>query len=332
MDNFREWLSDNLRYFMLGFAILAVLLVLFFGARFISSLLSSDESGEEQKVSEEVTPTEEPDGEQEAEATPEAPEENSYSLKKDAYPEVNQLISTYYTALGNRDIATLRQTLDQISQEEEEAVAASSYIEGYYDVEVYTRQGVTENSYVVLACYNHKYASYDTLLPGVSCLYVDTVDGALKIISEPSEEQQNYVNALMETQEVKDLLAAKQQDYDAALTANPELSEFLASLENPEATPEPTAEPTPEATPEPTAEPTPEVTAEPTPETTPEPVTPVTRTIKKDCNVRSKAATSSKKLGEVQKGQEVTQTGEEKGWIVIEFEGQNGYIWREFVN
>ena len=33
MDNFREWLSDNLRYFMLGGAILIIVAVLFFGVR-----------------------------------------------------------------------------------------------------------------------------------------------------------------------------------------------------------------------------------------------------------------------------------------------------------
>ena len=33
MDNFREWLSDNLRYFMLGGAILLIVVVLFFGIR-----------------------------------------------------------------------------------------------------------------------------------------------------------------------------------------------------------------------------------------------------------------------------------------------------------
>ncbi len=31
LDNFREWLSDNLRYFMLGGAILLIVVVLFFG-------------------------------------------------------------------------------------------------------------------------------------------------------------------------------------------------------------------------------------------------------------------------------------------------------------
>ena len=33
MDDFREWLSDNLRYFMLGGAILVIVLVLIFGVR-----------------------------------------------------------------------------------------------------------------------------------------------------------------------------------------------------------------------------------------------------------------------------------------------------------
>ena len=33
LDNFREWLSDNLRYFMLGGAILVIVAVLFFGVR-----------------------------------------------------------------------------------------------------------------------------------------------------------------------------------------------------------------------------------------------------------------------------------------------------------
>ncbi|MEI3193668.1 MAG: hypothetical protein V8S22_06940 [Lachnospiraceae bacterium] len=33
MDDFREWLSDNLRYFLLGFAILAVVIIAVAGIR-----------------------------------------------------------------------------------------------------------------------------------------------------------------------------------------------------------------------------------------------------------------------------------------------------------
>ena len=39
MDDFREWLSDNLRYIMLGLGIVLVLAILFFGIRFLTNKL-----------------------------------------------------------------------------------------------------------------------------------------------------------------------------------------------------------------------------------------------------------------------------------------------------
>ena len=42
MDDFREWLSDNLRYIMLGLGIVLVLAILFFGIRFLTNKLSDE--------------------------------------------------------------------------------------------------------------------------------------------------------------------------------------------------------------------------------------------------------------------------------------------------
>lgn len=61
MNEFREWLSDNLRYFMLGFAIILVIALLFFGTRFISKALGGNKEKDDPKKTETtVTPTEEP--------------------------------------------------------------------------------------------------------------------------------------------------------------------------------------------------------------------------------------------------------------------------------
>ena len=49
MDNFREWLSDNLRYFMLGGAILLIVVVLFFSIRACSGS-NKGNSGDGQKT------------------------------------------------------------------------------------------------------------------------------------------------------------------------------------------------------------------------------------------------------------------------------------------
>ena len=55
MDDFREWLSDNLRYFMLGFGILAVVLILFFGVRFISSKFGNQKTTEPKQETQQET-------------------------------------------------------------------------------------------------------------------------------------------------------------------------------------------------------------------------------------------------------------------------------------
>ena len=55
MDDFREWLSDNLRYFMLGFGILALIVLIFFGIRLISNLTTdkTDATVETEVIAEE---------------------------------------------------------------------------------------------------------------------------------------------------------------------------------------------------------------------------------------------------------------------------------------
>ena len=45
MDNFREWLSDNLRYILLGLAVLLVVVIAFFAIRLISGGGSSKKQG-----------------------------------------------------------------------------------------------------------------------------------------------------------------------------------------------------------------------------------------------------------------------------------------------
>ena len=42
MDNFREWLSDNLRYILLGAGVLVIIAGLFFGVRACSSAMKGD--------------------------------------------------------------------------------------------------------------------------------------------------------------------------------------------------------------------------------------------------------------------------------------------------
>ncbi|NCB91129.1 MAG: SH3 domain-containing protein [Clostridia bacterium] len=303
MDNFREWLSDNLRYILLGFFIIVILLVMFFGIRFLSSHFGGEQT-KENNVTEEQQDNSEEDNDKEANQTPEeetTPEPTVEAaaedpLEKNAYPTVNALMQNYYTALGNRDVQTLKTFVDQLDPTEESAIANSRYIEGYSSIEAYTKKGLTDTSYVVLVCYGHKYVGYETVLPGVSCMYVDTKeDGSLYIVAEPTQEQQDHITEVTNEQDVQELLSDKQQEYDEALASDEELSTYLSELG---------------------VEGSAAMEAE----------TGATITAKSNCNVREQASADSDKVGELVAGQQVTKTGEEDDWIKIEFDGQEGYV------
>lgn len=210
MDDFREWLSDNLRYFMLGFGILAVVLILFFGVRFISSKFGNQKTTEPKQETQQETET--PTPTQEAEETPATTAEPETTpaageLELNAYPQVNALIEKYYAALTGKDVQSLKELVDELDPSDESAITNSQYIEGYSNVQVYTKKGMTDTSYVVFAAYDHKYVGYDTLLPGISYLYVDTKeDGSLYIVADPNEEQLAYISEQLEDAKVQELL------------------------------------------------------------------------------------------------------------------------------
>ena len=71
LDNFREWLSDNLRYILLGLAILVVLVVLFFGIKALTGGASDkdkkpDAQTEQQKGSDDTKKSKDSDADAKA--------------------------------------------------------------------------------------------------------------------------------------------------------------------------------------------------------------------------------------------------------------------------
>lgn len=238
MDNFREWLSDNLRYIMLGLGIVLVLALLFLGIHFVTGLFS-DKGGEGTKPAQiqtsdvgteptpqvTATPTEEPTQEPE-------PTEEPDQLQKGAYPEVNALMNTYYTALGGKDIDTIRGILDGFSEEDGELIRSATYIQGYQNVETYTKKGMNDGEYVAFVSYDLKFVNIDTLYPGLSQLYVRTrEDGSLVILGEPeSTEMENYMEQLCEEEDVKALISEVQLQADAASSSDQALKNFLSEL------------------------------------------------------------------------------------------------------
>lgn len=295
MDDFREWLSDNLRYFMLGGAILIIVVVLFCGIRACSGS-NKGNSGDEQKT------TSEDQGN-----VPSSPisEGESDEKKEDANPmetadaDVTALITSYYQALGEKDIATLKTLEDDFTPSDESKVTnLKDYIEGYEVGDVYTKKGMTDDSYVVYACFSYICQGVETKAPALTQFYVYKNSEGNWVINNGAL-QDSEISAYMEKQlsdsDVSALIKKVQNELDQAQQSDPSLEEFLNGLGE-------------EAGVLTEAEDGTMLTAS------------------EECNVRAEASTDADILGVISAGDQVQKTGTDGEWVQIDYDGQTGYI------
>ncbi|MCL2254124.1 MAG: SH3 domain-containing protein [Lachnospiraceae bacterium] len=89
------------------------------------------------------------------------------------FPEVNKLINEYYDALTIGDVeivSALNPNLGELELIRIEELAR--FIDYYETIDVYTKEGMTENSYVVYVCAWVKFKENDAYIPGMQSYYV----------------------------------------------------------------------------------------------------------------------------------------------------------------
>ena len=295
LDDFREWLSDNLRYFMLGGAILVIVAVLFFGIR---ACVGSNKgnSGDGQKT------TSEDQGNVPSSPTNEG---ESDEKKEDANPmetadaEITALIKSYYQALGEKDIATLKTLEDDFTPSDESKVTnLKDYIEGYEVGDVYTKKGMTDDSYVVYACFYYICQGVDTKAPALTQFYVYKNDDGNWVIDNDAlqnSEVSAYMEAQLSDSDVTALVSKVQGELDQAQEKDSSLADFLNGLGD-EASVSTQAE------------------------------NGTMLTAIDDCNVRAEANTDAEILGVISAGDQVEKQGTDGEWIQIDYDGETGYI------
>ena len=298
MDNFREWLSDNLRYFMLGGAILLIVVVLFFGVR---AFMGSGKGDSSKDTVENQTTADNDQGN-----VPSSPaNDGETDGKKDANPmetaneEITSLIKSYYKALGDKDIATLRTRVDNLAPSDESKITNAKYIEGYEAGDIYTKKGLDDDSYVVYSCFYYICQGIDTKVPALAEFYVvkDT-DGNWKIdgaVHDDSDEITKYEVSLRQDDDVKELKDKVKKLYDDAQASDPALTTFLEGLGEDDTGSEDTAEGT-------------------------------ILVVTEDCNVRAAASSDAEILGGLSAGTEVEKKGEDGEWVQIDYDGTEAYV------
>ena len=221
----RDFLMQHYQYLIVGglFIILVVVLAIFSAKHKDGKDKSKDNDAEAAEVASETVYDEN--------AEIPLPDEE---LKVDAYPEVNALVSSYFTAMATGDVGTLSEICSDLDDAAKIRIQEkANYTESYDDLKCYTKPGPIPDSYIVFAYYKIKYVNIDTKAPGLSSLYVctDDVQGSLYVYNgDLAENVSNYIKGVAAQEDVVNLLSEVDTEYNNAIESDKTLKAFMDAL------------------------------------------------------------------------------------------------------
>lgn len=319
-EAFKNWL---VRYSKI---VLPVILVICVALTIVIAMQANKRKVEQEET---VVAPEENTGEDEAMLeVPEVP------LEKDAVPGVNELFDVYYKAMVEGDTATMEKLVYYMDATEIlRAAETSKYIESYPPLEIYTKAGPKEGTYIAYVYGEIKFYDYDKPVPGMRVYYVCTNEDGELYINEDGEESDNELHYMREIQlqeDVIDLNNKAAEAYNKMMVDDPKLADFLLELktEIEKNVGEALARAEQSEEPEEGAE---EEAPEETEEDTPVEV--VTKVKTTDVvNIRTSDSETADKLGKAAVGDEFELLEEKgNGWSKIKYDGGEAYIKSDFL-
>ncbi len=155
-------------------------------------------------------------------------------LEQNAYPDVNKLFTSYYNAMADGDTDAIESISTTLAEEEKIRIGViSQYIESYPLVDVYTKPGPVENSWVAFVYTKLKFVDHDWEVPGMQAMYVCTRDNGSLYINTDEEQDSNvtdYIQKVAVQDDVVDLNNKVAAEYNDLLASNEDLVTFLDQL------------------------------------------------------------------------------------------------------
>lgn len=270
------------------------------------------------------------------------------AMEQDAVPEINELFNTYYQAMVTGDTDTMQTLVDHMDETEIlRAQETSKYIESYPTIEVYTKAGPKEGSYIAYVYAELKFYDYDKPIPGMQVYYVCRHEDGSYYINEDGEEDESELNYIREVNlqdDVVDLNNKAAVVYNDMLAEDENLANFILELntEIDKNVGEALARAEGNGTSTDQSEETDEAAAdgqetaeagEEQSEETPQTTTVVSKVKATDVvNIRSSDSETADKVGKAAVGDEFTLLEERgNGWSKIQYDGGEAYIKSEYL-
>lgn len=256
--------------------------------------------------------------------------ENEAEANTTPTDQVNALIDSYFNAMASGDTEAISSMKNGLAQEEALKIQKkSNYIETFENLNVLSKDGPVENSYVAFVYYEIKFKDIETLAPGLTTLYIcKNENGNLQINDgELAEDVTEYIKNMASAEDVKAIFDRVEVKYSEATDADAQLKQFMESL--PTTLEQEVAQAMSEIEAQQAAQEAPaqETLAEETTQN-------VTETVKATdtVNVRSSDSETADKLGKVDAGTTLTRyETKENGWSRIDYNGTEAYIKTEFL-
>lgn len=220
-----EWIMDHNKIVMPLVLIVCVLITV------LVAVNANHRKIREKETEEAVVPVsaEEsvPDAEEGTEETP------VYELEENTHPEINSVMRTYYDAQAEGDIETISSfnayldDIDTIRVQE-----LSKYIDSYPVLNVYTKPGLEENTYVAYVYSETLFSDVEKALPGMQTYYIGQNDAGDYFINDGTYDVQvwDYIKAVTLQDDVVDLNNKVVVEYNEMLAEDEELNEYIAYL------------------------------------------------------------------------------------------------------
>ena len=97
--------------------------------------------------------------------------------KENKNQELTKLITDYFTAYAAGDTDAIQKVASPVSEKEISFISFySQYIESFDDIQIFTKEGLSKNSYLCSVHVFLKYKDIETPVPGLDFFYVEPGD------------------------------------------------------------------------------------------------------------------------------------------------------------
>lgn len=154
-------------------------------------------------------------------------------LEKDAVPGINEFFEGYYRAVIDGNTETMSNLVYYLDATEKLRAAETSKYTESSSIEVYTKAGPSEGTYIAFVYAEIKFFDYDKPLPGLNTFYVCTKEDGSYYINEDcelSDSERRYIREVQLQDDVIDLNNKATAAYNDMVVADSTLADFLVDL------------------------------------------------------------------------------------------------------